>query len=261
MNFLEQLHADITREYAWTHKPGDSVASFDDRDGNTVVVEFHRDDDGWTAHFDRIDEGYSNTYQKIFNSFIQHALQTEYDFKLTVEASENTRTFVSQMVKETVNMNDLDAIVTGTNKLLFHIYEYEGDWDGEVLTEEPNTSLMYHKLFPNKKLLRQLENFGYKFSMGQGLKIYKKHYASTHRGSGPSKRRTLQSLVIHKDGQMFRKIPKPKWVQLVDPSDKDSETWGTVFMKKMLKAEEEKQEARKKKLEAKKKERLATQKQ
>jgi hypothetical protein len=128
----------------------------------------------------------------------------------------------------------------------------------ELLIEEPNTSLMYHKLFRNKQLLRDLEGLGYTFQMGSGLKIYKKYYSSTHRGSGPSQRRTLQSIVIMKDGVFFRKIPKAKWVQLADPSDKDSLSWGELFMKKILQDHQKNHELRKQKLMKKREERLAS---
>lgn len=103
------------------------------------------------------------------------------------------------------------------------------------LDEEHNTSLMYHKLFPNKRLLRDLEAKGYKFEMGDGLKLHRKYYASQHRtSSGPRKQRMIQTLLIFKNGKFFRKVTKAAWVQLVDPSDKDSTTFGEVFMRKLL---------------------------
>lgn len=104
------------------------------------------------------------------------------------------------------------------------------------LTEEHNTSLMYHKLFPNTRLLRDLEAKGYKFEMGGGLKLQRRFFSSTHRNSsgGPRRQRMIQSLIILKNGKFFREIPKAAWVQLVDPSDKDSKTYGEVFMRKLL---------------------------
>lgn len=115
-----------------------------------------------------------------------------------------------------------------------------------MLTEEPNTSLMYHKLFPNKKLLRDLESRGYKFDMGSGLKLHRKYFASKHRNSsgGPKQQRTIQSLVIFKDNKFFRKIAKATWVNLVDPSDKHSITFGEVFMGKLLDNEVKKHKQR-----------------
>lgn len=114
-----------------------------------------------------------------------------------------------------------------------------------MLTEEHNSSLMYHKLFPNSKLRKELESRGYTFKMGDGLKLQRKFFSSQHRaGSAPKRQRMIQSLIILKDGRMFRQIPKAAWVQLVDPSDKDSLTFGEVFMKKLLKLEIQKTEAR-----------------
>lgn len=112
-----------------------------------------------------------------------------------------------------------------------------------MLTEEANTSLMYHKLFPNRKLLRSLEARGYQFIMGDGLKLQRQYFSSQHRtNGGPKRQRMIQSLVILKDGQMFRKIPKSNWVRLVDPSDKNSLTFGEVFMRKILQQELQKQQ-------------------
>lgn len=117
------------------------------------------------------------------------------------------------------------------------------------LSEEHNTSLMYHKLFPNTRLLRDLEAKGYKFEMGSGLKLQRKYFASQHRNSsGPRRQRMIQSLVIFKDGKFFRKIPKASWVQLVDPSDKDSKTFGEVFMRRLLDDENRRYKEREQKL-------------
>lgn len=117
-----------------------------------------------------------------------------------------------------------------------------------LLIEEPNTSLMYHKLFPDMNLLRSLENIGYTFRMGLGLKISKQHYATTHRGSKSKDRRKLQSIVILKDGTFYRKIPKAKWVKLVDLTDADSVSFGTRFMKKLLSTHENQLQSKWKKL-------------
>lgn len=108
----------------------------------------------------------------------------------------------------------------------------------EILSEEHNTSLMYHKLFPNHRLLRDLQAKGYSFEMGSGLKLQRQYYASQHRNSsGPKRQRMLQTIVVFKDGKFFRKIPKASWVQLVDPSDQKSVTFGELFMKKLLDTE------------------------
>lgn len=107
--------------------------------------------------------------------------------------------------------------------------------ENNTITEEHNTSLMYHKLFPNNELLRELEKYGYKFEMGNGIKLHKQFFASKHRNkSGPSRQRTIQTLIIFKNGQMYRQIPKSQWVLLVDPSNAKSKTWGEVFMQKLL---------------------------
>jgi hypothetical protein len=106
------------------------------------------------------------------------------------------------------------------------------------LTEEPNSSLMFHKLFPNRRLLRDLESRGYEFVMGDGLKLQRQYFSSQHRAnSGPKRQRMIQTLIIFKKGKFFRKIPKSSWVQLVDPSDGESKTFGEVFMKKLLQKE------------------------
>lgn len=114
-----------------------------------------------------------------------------------------------------------------------------------ILYEEHNTSLMFHKLFPNPKLRQELEARGYEFKMGEGLKLQRAFFGSQHRGkSAPKRQRMIQSLVILKDGMFFRKIPKASWVMLIDPSDKDSLTFGEAFMRKLLKSEIQKTEAR-----------------
>jgi len=124
---------------------------------------------------------------------------------------------------------------------------YEKNMDLQQLTEEPNSSLMYHKLFPNRRLLRDLESKGYSFDMGAGLKLQRQYFGSQHRNtSGPKQQRMIQSLVIMKDGKFFRKIPKASWVQLVDPSDQNSKTFGEVFMTKLLQQENDLYKAREK---------------
>lgn len=233
MDFLKRVLSDVTTKPTWegvgTHELRASVS-------DKLAVTFTKRDVGWCCE-GNFDIDHISSITEIFRQFIQTTLGHD---KLTIPHDFDVMTPCYETLQF---MFDLDiyrdggsiVVENGNHQLM----------DGtEVLTEEPNTSLMYHKLFPNRRLLRDLEGVGYKFQMGNGLKIYKKFYASTHRGSGPTKRRTLQSIVILKDGQFFRKIPKSKWVQLADPSDMHSETWGVMFMKKLLKGEQEKLSAK-----------------
>lgn len=137
---------------------------------------------------------------------------------------------ITWALKEFIDLYDINIRTEGGTILV--------DTENNFITEEPNTSLMYYKLFKNKTLLRKLESFGYKFKMGSGLKLQKKAYSTTNRTKSPSKHRTMQSIVILKDGRLYRKIPKAAWIQLQDPSDADSKTWGEIFMQKLVDNEE-----------------------
>lgn len=104
----------------------------------------------------------------------------------------------------------------------------------ELLAEEANTSLMYHKLFPNKTKIRQLEDLGFEFKMGSGTKILKKHLSRASRAGGAHKHRTMQTITILYRKRFFRSFTKAEWVMLVDPTDQNSQTQGDVFLDKMI---------------------------
>lgn len=237
MDFLKRVLTDTTNSINWegvgTHHMCATIA-------DDMSITFTKSENAWVCegafNIDRI-----STVGEVFRQFIQTTLDTN---KLVVPHTFDDMVHCYESLQFLL---DIDVYRDGVNVVIEFVDHSNVDSD-ELLTEEPNTSLMYHKLFPNRRLLRDLEGVGYKFQMGSGLKIYKKFYASTHRGSGPSKRRTLQSIVILKDGQFFRKIPKSKWVQLADPSDMHSESWGAMFMKKLLGDEQRKIREKHKKL-------------
>lgn len=104
----------------------------------------------------------------------------------------------------------------------------------ELLVEEANTSLMYHKLFPNKTKIRTLEDLGFEFKMGSGTKILKRHLSRSSRSRGAHKHRTLQTITILYRKRFFRSFTKAEWVMLVDPTDQHSQTKGDVFLDKLI---------------------------
>jgi hypothetical protein len=110
----------------------------------------------------------------------------------------------------------------------------------QILTEERNSLLMKHNLFPDQRLLRQLERYGFKFKSSR-KQFGKRMYGIFHRGSQASGR-TVQTLIIFKEDVFFREIPKKTWVALVDPEDATSETYGVVYMRKLLQKEKQRRE-------------------
>jgi len=248
---LREIYDDVTCNINWSQDPN-CIAQFNDSAGNIHNIKFTIvESSKWEVAVDDSIHHHLNTYSTIFSAFSQ-MFEHLYPFELTIHCNPLNEKHAIQVIKEINSIYDYSAIKTSTGFVLTRGV----DVDNEILTEEPNTSLMYHKLFPDKRLLRDLESRGYTFQMGNGLKIYKQYYSSVHRGSGPSKRRTLQSIVILKDGRLFRKIPKAKWVQLADPSDQHSDTWGTLFMRKMKKHEQDRIQTRKQKLQDHRKARL-----
>jgi len=184
-----------------------------------------------------LDEGADpiHTISKL-DSFVCGHSYKDPAFELTIGGVTEHSTLI--LLKHTAFFCELDISMVGDTITLSH------NLLGSMLVEEPNSSLMYHKLFPDVTTLRDLENIGYTFKMGAGLAISKQHYATSHRGSKSASRRSLQTIIIMKDGNMFRKMPKAKWVQLVDPSDKDSITYGVRFMKQLLKDHTDKLQSR-----------------
>ncbi len=254
MKLLKEIHADVSSTIKWTHHNDSKTATFVD---NTNILHELRftpiSDTTWSVLLERNFNTSMHTYSTVFSAFSQMFEHLDL-FELIIHSNRLNEKETMQVIKEIKHIYDYN--VHSTNDGLYELCRGIENSSAEILTEEPNTSLMYHKLFPNKRLLRDLESRGYKFQMGNGLKIYKQHYASVHRGSGPSKRRTLQSVVILKDGKIFRKIPKSKWVQLADVSDQNSVSWGTLFMKKMMARENENIKKRKAKLAQHRKDRL-----
>jgi hypothetical protein len=229
MKLLKQLHSDLTTTISWIINESERVASFTSYDKTKHLIEFKSIDEmSWDVSLEHNFTHSLKTYSSMISSFIQMNEGCEYI--LNISTSEQNISNLSHLI------NEMDIVYDcNIRKVKDNQYEISNKFYGtEILSEEPNTSLMYHKLFPSKYLLRKLKEKGYTFKMGEGLKIYKKHYGSTNRGSGPSKRRTLQSIVILKDGKFFRKIPKSKWVQMKDPSDRESSIWGVIFMRKLL---------------------------
>lgn len=261
MNLLQRMYEANNKMINWQHDETTSTVGFNDVDDCYRSYTFEQmEDDTWCVDINIIHDEHIATYQSIVDAFVQHNSKND-DLMLEFHTLSKHKDYMLQILKPLKHVHDFlvyeqrdgefSVFTASKSTLLEHQSQHE------LLMEEPNTSLMYHKLFPDKRLLRDLETHGYSFQMGSGLKIYKKYYASTHRGSGPSQRRTLQSIVILKDGKFFRKIPKSKWVQLIDPSDKDSVSWGTAFMKKMLANEVGLKQQRKQALLKKRKERLA----
>lgn len=258
MKFLTEIHSDISTNLKWRLDESTISVGFNSVDDVWEDREFEKHNDNrWVLNMENFHTEHVNTYIDIVSAFAQMKEKSD-NLILEIHTKNTKRDTIINMARVMKHVHD------------YLVYEREGVDGGtifvlckdmvlehtELLMEEPNTSLMYHKLFPNKRLMKQLEALGYTFQMGSGLKIYKKYYSSTHRGSGPSQRRTLQSVVLMKDGSFFRKIPKAKWVQLADPSDKDSLTWGELFMKKILADHQKKTEDKRQKLLAKREERL-----
>lgn len=93
---------------------------------------------------------------------------------------------------------------------------------------------MYYKLFPNRTKIRTLEDLGFQFKMGSGQKILKQHLSRSSRARGVHSHRTLQNIVILYNGRFFRKFTKAQWMMLLDPSDKDSQTYGDKFLDELI---------------------------
>lgn len=262
MNLLEKIYRDANAPLTWRLEESAISVGFTDIDDCWREHVFEETgDNAWRVTLFELHTDHICVYQRIVDAFAQQQEKNE-NLTLRIETKKSLREYFTQILTPLKDLHDFLIYETIDGDFLTltasKTYMFESQRMKEILTEEPNTSLMYHKLFPDKKLLRDLESKGYSFQMGSGLKIYKKYYASTHRGSGPSQRRTLQSIVILKDGKFFRKIPKAKWVQLQDPSDKDSVTWGTIFMRKMLADHNTKQQLRHDALMRKRQERLSS---
>lgn len=104
----------------------------------------------------------------------------------------------------------------------------------ETLLEEPNTSLMFYKLFPDQRITRQLECYGFTFQMGGGKKNLKTVLSRAHRSRGVHTQRSKQTILILHHGRIFREFTTEKWSSHIDPSDKDSKTHGQAFLEKLL---------------------------
>lgn len=228
MSLLNDLYQDVRSSIKWGDTDNHITATF----GNSEVV-FECVDDQWTVN--------------------PVLLETDKDISTTVK--DLVAAFISKYSPQTLLVESDDAAVRNVFEYAFNVvgsmYSYSVDLfehsvvlgeQVEILEEEPNSSLMYHRMFPDKRLNAELEAYGYKFRDGSGLKLMRKTMGSTNRNSRPHERRTMQSIIIFKDGRIFRKIAKQKWNQLVDPSDKDSETWGVTFQRKMVAAERKQRE-------------------
>lgn len=230
MSLLNDLYQDVRSSVKWGDTDNHIKATF----GNSEVV-FECVDDQW-----------------IVNPVL---LETDKDISTTVK--DLVAAFISKYHPQTLLVESDDASVRNVFEYAFNVvggmYNYGVELfehsivlgeQVEILEEEPNSSLMYHRMFPDKRLNAELEAYGYKFRDGSGLKLMRKTMGSTNRNSRPHERRTMQSIIIFKDGRIFRKIAKQKWNQLVDPSDKDSVSWGVAFQRKMVAAERKGREAK-----------------
>lgn len=223
MSLLNELYNDVRTSFDWdidngTHTSyfGSSSIEFNGSDDCTIVNPVVNESD-----FNKI-----ATITDIIKSFISAHNPRE----LILESSNlQIQQLFHTAFERVAGMYGYGCMVEDSSLIMCKNLEF--------LSEEPNSSLMYHRMFPNKRLNAELESYGYKFRDGGGMKLMRKHMGTTNRNSGPHERRTMQSIVIFKDGRIFRKIAKQKWNQLVDPSDKDSETWGVKFQRKMVATE------------------------
>lgn len=237
MSLLSKLHNETHVPIDWIIEEGQSYCAIFDHNDTPIVISCTEcsTTKQWIIDLTLVPltEATTLPIQNIIDRIFQMVNHTDTNIKL-------------------VNYGDYASIMESICKNISLWYEvdyYKSDrcytivptQPGDLLVEEHNTSLMYHKLFPNYSLLRELEAFGYSFEMGAGLKLQKKFFASQHRNvSGPRRQRSIQSLLILKNGLFFRQIPKPQWVMLVDPTDNNSKTWGEMFMRKLLDTEKTK---------------------
>ncbi|MFY0655374.1 MAG: hypothetical protein JXR12_01220 [Neptunomonas phycophila] len=223
MSLLNDLYQDVRSSINWGDTDNHIKATF----GNSVV-----------------------TFECVEDQWIVNPVLIETDKDISTTVKDMIASFLSKHQPQTLLIESDDASVRNIFEYAFNavrgMYNYNMDLfehtivlgeQVEILEEEPNSSLMYHRMFPDKKLNAELESYGYKFRDGSGLKLMRKTMGSTNRNSRPHERRTMQSIIIFKDGSIFRKIAKQKWNQLVDPSDSQSVSWGVAFQRKMVAAE------------------------
>ncbi len=219
MSLLNDLYKDIRSDVNWTTSNGITTAVYEN---GTVTFKPDSSDGDWIVEV-AISEYKSDTIKSIISKFISKFTPN----KILVERGIDEHRSVFEYVFNVVGELFEYGVIQSENSLLL-------DSAVEFITEEPNSSLMYHRLFPNKRVNAELEAYGYKFRDGSGMKLSRKHFGQTNRNSGPSERRTMQSIIIFKDGRVFRKIAKQKWNQLVDTSDAESESWGVAFQRKII---------------------------
>jgi hypothetical protein len=229
VKLLTTLHEDLTRPFEWSQPSKTKTLCSFEYDGKHTIVEGNLSNNLWSIDLTRVPLS-ANLISTLFNIVERHYTVAQRDnTSLSLRGYGDCAEVLRPICERLKLFYGCDFYQTDRQ---FIINENQID---DILTEEHNTSLMYHKLFPNLRLLRDLEAFGYKFEMGSGLKLHKQFFASKHRNkSAPTRQRTIQSLVIFKNGEMYRQIPKANWVMLVNPSDYNSKTWGEKFMEKLL---------------------------
>lgn len=223
MSLFDDIYNDIRSVVDWDIVGANPTATF----GNSEIT-FTESDGVWIVNpvVSESEKNLTSTIKDLMITFISKHSPT----KVLVESEDaSTRNTFEYVFDAVGGMYNYSMIADG------HTLELEQQV--EYLQEEPNSSLMYHRMFPNKRLNAELESYGYTFRDGSGMKLMRKTMGSTNRNSRPHERRTMQSVIIFKDGRIFRKIAKQKWNQLVDPSDKDSETWGVAFQRKIVASE------------------------